>query len=84
MFLLHQKKGIPFTAVHDSYWSHAGNVEVMNETLRQCFVDLYRRPILEDLHESLVKRYPHINFPEIPERGTLDLGKVLDSPYFFD
>lgn len=79
-----QKKGIPFTAVHDSYWSHAGNVEVMNETLRECFVDLYRKPILENLRESLVARYPGVHFPEIPDRGTLDLDKVLDSPYFFD
>ena len=29
------KAGMPFAAVHDSYWVHAGNVEHMNSQLRQ-------------------------------------------------
>lgn len=29
------KVGVPFAAVHDSYWVHAGNVDVMNDKLRQ-------------------------------------------------
>ncbi|CAN0545695.1 unnamed protein product, partial [Ectocarpus sp. 8 AP-2014] len=29
------KVGVPFAAVHDSYWVHAGNVDVMNDRLRQ-------------------------------------------------
>lgn len=29
------KAGIPFAAVHDSYWVHAGNVDQMNGQLRQ-------------------------------------------------
>ena len=45
--------GIAFTAVHDSYWTHARDVDVMNDALRQCFVDLYSQPILEDLRDNL-------------------------------
>lgn len=75
---------MPFTAVHDSYWCHAANVPQMNATLRECFVDLYRRPILEDLHASLQARYPDVAFPPVPARGTLRLEEVKDSPYFFD
>ncbi|CBJ30655.1 mitochondrial DNA-directed RNA polymerase [Ectocarpus siliculosus] len=78
------KVGVPFAAVHDSYWVHAGNVDVMNDKLRQCFVDLYSGPILEDLHDSLRMRYPTIDFPPIPERGTLVLDSVKDSKYFFN
>ncbi|CAN0553331.1 unnamed protein product [Ectocarpus sp. 12 AP-2014] len=78
------KVGVPFAAVHDSYWVHAGNVDVMNDKLRQCFVDLYSGPILEDLHDSLRMRYPTIHFPPIPARGTLVLDSVKDSKYFFN
>lgn len=52
--------------------------------LRQCFVDLYSGPILEDLHDSLQMRYPTIDFPPVPERGTLVLDSVKDSKYFFN
>ncbi|CAM9229176.1 unnamed protein product [Choristocarpus tenellus] len=77
------RQGISFAAVHDSYWVHAGHVEEMNTSLRQCFVDLYSQPILEDLHKSLCLRFPTIDFPPIPKRGTLDLEKVKNSRYFF-
>lgn len=29
------KAGVPFAAVHDSYWVHAGNIDKMNAQLRQ-------------------------------------------------
>ena len=76
-------KNIPFTAVHDSFWCHATNVDTMNETLRECFIDLYSRPILEDLRESLVRRFPESSFPPLPARGTLELEDVRQSKYFF-
>lgn len=50
----------------------------------QCFVDLYSGPILEDLYESLRLRYPTVEFPPIPARGTLKLEEVKSSLYFFN
>jgi len=79
-----KNEGIPFTAVHDSYWCHAGNVDAMNEALRSCFVDLYSMPILEDLKQSLEVRYPNAYFPPVPTRGELNLGDVKQSTYFFN
>jgi DNA-directed RNA polymerase len=79
-----QRMGLAFTAVHDSYWTHGADVDVMNDTLRECFVDLYSQPILEDLRSNLQVRFPASEFPEIPPRGTLDLGDVLSSRYFFN
>ncbi len=35
--------------VHDSYWTHAGDVEQMNVMLRENFVELYEQPILENV-----------------------------------
>lgn len=78
-----ERRGLTFTAVHDSYWTHAADVDVMNKALRRCFLDLYSEPVLEQLRESFELRHPHIEFPEVPTRGTLDIRKVIDATYFF-
>jgi DNA-directed RNA polymerase len=70
--------------VHDSFWTHAGDVDSMNESIRTQFVELYNQPILEDLLSELRMRYPEISFPELPERGQLELEKVKSSKYFFN
>jgi len=77
------KRGLTFSSVHDSFWTHACDVDIMNECLRNQFIELYSRPILEDLRQSFVTRFPHINFPPLPPRGTLDLNKIRESKYFF-
>jgi DNA-directed RNA polymerase, mitochondrial len=76
--------GLPFAAVHDSYWAHAGAVDDMNTALREAFVELYSQPVLEDLHRGLQLRFPQIEFPPVPDRGALDLQKVRESAYFFN
>ena len=35
------RPGITFAGVHDSFWTHAGSVERMNELLRDKFVELH-------------------------------------------
>lgn len=35
--------------VHDSYWTHACDVEQLNRILREKFVELYGTPILENV-----------------------------------
>ena len=55
----------------------------MNELIREQFVELHDRPILDNLLEGFKKRYPTVNFPDVPERGAFDLRDVLDSTYFF-
>lgn len=35
--------------VHDSYWTHACDVDKMNIILREKFVELYEAPILENV-----------------------------------
>jgi DNA-directed RNA polymerase len=87
MMLSSQKSsqsGLVFASVHDSYWTHPCDIPKMNKILRDQFVNLYSQPILEDLHESFVLRYPTAEFPPIPEKGDLDLEEVKSSPYFFN
>lgn len=76
--------GLNFAGVHDSYWTHACDVDEMNKILREKFVELYEAPILENLLESFQKSFPQSRFPPLPERGDFDLKEVLKSPYFFN
>ncbi|KAK6273112.1 PREDICTED: DNA-directed RNA polymerase 3, chloroplastic [Theobroma cacao] len=76
--------GLHFAGVHDSFWTHACDVEKMNQILREKFVELYSMPVLENLFESFQTSYPSLVFPPLPERGNFDLREVLKSPYFFN
>ncbi|EGR33869.1 hypothetical protein IMG5_034000 [Ichthyophthirius multifiliis] len=71
------KLGIYFAAVHDSYWTHAADVEILHDVLRKQFVKLHSQPLLEDLRNSFQRRFPTIDFPEIPKRGELNLEDVI-------
>ncbi|KAF8389877.1 hypothetical protein HHK36_024395 [Tetracentron sinense] len=44
-----KKAGLNFAGVHDSYWTHACDVDEMNRILREKFVELYETPILENV-----------------------------------
>lgn len=77
------RRGLAFSAVHDSFWTHPCNIDEMNDALRVVFIDLYSQPLLEQLKESWEMRYPDLNFPDLPERGDLQLTEVRDAPYFF-
>ncbi|XP_077237659.1 DNA-directed RNA polymerase 1B, mitochondrial-like [Tasmannia lanceolata] len=79
-----KKAGLNFAGVHDSYWTHACDVDEMNGILREKFVELYETPILENLLESFQQSFPSLSFPTLPERGDFDLSDVLKSPYFFN
>ncbi|XP_050913765.1 DNA-directed RNA polymerase 2, chloroplastic/mitochondrial [Lathyrus oleraceus] len=79
-----KKAGLNFAGVHDSYWTHACDVDEMNRILREKFVELYETPILENLLESFQESFPSLTFPPLPERGEFDLREVLESPYFFN
>ena len=78
-----KRQGLTFASVHDSFWTHAGSMDGLSQALRQEFVALYSQPILEQVRESWVQRFPEINLQPLPARGTLDVAEVLKSPYFF-
>ncbi|CAA6670261.1 unnamed protein product [Spirodela intermedia] len=72
--------GLEFAGVHDSFWTHACDVDEMNRILREQFVELYSAPILENLPIFL----PNIDISTLPDRGDFDLHEVLTSTYFFN
>ncbi|KAK9144130.1 hypothetical protein Sjap_004033 [Stephania japonica] len=79
-----KRAGLNFAGVHDSYWTHACDVDTMNRILREKFVELYEMPILENLLESFQQAFPGLTFPPLPKRGNFDLKEVLGSTYFFN
>lgn len=78
-----ERRGLAFSAVHDSFWTHACDVDEMNGVLRDAFVELHGRPLLDELKTTWELRYPGLTFPDVPEKGDLDLGEVRDATYFF-
>ncbi|KAJ3178838.1 DNA-directed RNA polymerase [Irineochytrium annulatum] len=58
-----QAAGIEFASVHDSYWTHACDVQKMNEILRDAFVDLHSRDIMVGLRNELNWRQKGCKFP---------------------
>lgn len=77
------KQGLNFAAVHDSFWTNAAHVDLMNKTLREEFIRLHERDLLRELRESFLMRYVGVKFSKLPPRGLLDLSVVRDSQYFF-
>ena len=77
------KRGLTFTAVHDSFWTHPCDIDTMNDVLRSSFVELYEKPLLQDLLKTWEVRFPDLDFPPLPDTGSMDISCVKDSPYFF-
>lgn len=63
---------ILLAGVHDSYWTHACDVDQMNRILREKFVELYDAPILENVSSF---------FKSCPSRKTLMI-LTLNKLYF--
>jgi DNA-directed RNA polymerase, mitochondrial len=76
-------EGITFAAVHDSFWTHAATMTRLCEILREEFVNLHRRPLLQELVAQFRSTYPGVMFPEPPPPGDFDIEEVLKSRYIF-
>ena len=77
--------GLTFAGVHDSFWTHACDIDTMNKILREKFIEVHSEPLLENLYEELRESYPDVadKFPRPPKHGDLDLNVIRDSVYFF-
>ncbi|CCK70571.1 DNA-directed RNA polymerase KNAG_0E03120 [Huiozyma naganishii CBS 8797] len=51
------EEGLDFASVHDSYWTHACDVEKMNKHIRNEFVTLHEVDLIERLKEEFDERY---------------------------
>lgn len=52
-FLLFSQDKIAFASVHDSYWTHACDVDEMSVILRDTFIELHSQDILGKLRQEV-------------------------------
>ncbi len=70
-----------FGAIHDSYSSHACDVQEMIDTTKEVFIDMYKDNIFDRMREFIV--YGAEASTEDPEYGSLDLELIRESDFFF-
>ena len=87
-----KEKGITnFCNVHDSFATHACDIDKLNESIREAFVEIFNEDLFGKLKkdasllvkdtekgEEIVKK-----FPEVPENGDLELALLHQSKFFF-
>ena len=64
-------RGLTFAAVHDSFWSHAADIDVMNSVLRDAFIKIHEDDVIGRLAAEFETRH----------KGSLYLAHInADSP----
>jgi DNA-directed RNA polymerase len=69
--------------IHDSYGTHACDIDRLHVVLREAFVNMYQE---HDVLQNFLNEQEAVcssTFPERPADGTLDLSGVMQSEYFF-
>lgn len=51
------ERGLAFAAVHDSFWTHAADVDVMNAVLRDTFIQIHSDDVVGRLEKEFKARY---------------------------
>ncbi|KAL6796764.1 hypothetical protein J3E68DRAFT_401769 [Trichoderma sp. SZMC 28012] len=59
-------RGLDFAAVHDSFWTHAGDLDVMNEVLRDAFIRIHEEDVVGRLGAEFEARH----------QGSIYLAKI--------
>lgn len=77
-----------FAMVHDSYATHAADIDTLSVDLRAAFVELYSRDRLEELREYWLAQLPeeyHNDCPLCPDRDPVGISEwhLEDTHYFF-
>ena len=84
--MAHDRGMLSFAMVHDSYGTHAGNAGALHVILREAFVEQYSGDVLGQFLRDIAERLPPelvAKLPPPPPQGSLDLGSVRNSDYFF-
>lgn len=69
--------GLSFASVHDSFWTHAADIPVMNRVLRDAFVRMHSEDIVGRLHEEFSVRYKDCMYlATVPPRSPLGMRIV--------
>lgn len=72
--------------VHDSFGTHAADVDVMHQCIREAFIEQYSEDLLTKFRDELAEQLPPelaSQLPPVPPMGDLDLSVIRESRYFF-
>lgn len=73
-----------FQMIHDSFGTHAADMPVLAQVLRESYIQILQGNPLQDLRAELQSSLPEgVELPEVPERGSVDISTLMDSKYFF-
>jgi DNA-directed RNA polymerase len=70
-----------FMMVHDDYRSHASDVDCMNSSIRETFIQMYGSDVTKPLLDSLAEQ--GTPYGEELILGDFDINEVRESVYFF-
>ncbi|KAI0387872.1 DNA/RNA polymerase [Hypomontagnella monticulosa] len=62
--------GLSFAAVHDSFWTHAADIDVMNRVLRDSFIRIHSEDVIKRLASEFEARYKGSLYLAKLERGS--------------
>lgn len=66
------EEGLDFASVHDSYWTHACDVDQMNSCLREQFIKLHEVDLIERLKNEFDERYKnYVQIAKIDKQSEL-------------
>lgn len=71
-----------FAVVHDSYACPLNQADILYKSVRESFVKMYSEHDVLEEFASYLQHLTDTKLPPPPPKGTLDLNKVLESPYF--
>lgn len=63
-------QGLSFAAVHDSFWTHAADIDVMNRALRDSFIRIHSEDVIGRLAAEFEARYKGSLYLTQVEAGT--------------
>ncbi|KDN47945.1 DNA/RNA polymerase [Tilletiaria anomala UBC 951] len=73
------KAKLTFASVHDSYWTHACDIDTMSDFIRETFVMLHSNDILTKLRDEFLERFGDYKVPVFELKALAADGASLES-----
>ena len=70
-----------FHCVHDSFGTHAADIERLSDIVKEEFISIYSEDVLENFKKE-IELQTSVDL-ELPDKGELDLEGIRDSDFFF-
>ncbi|KAF7563355.1 hypothetical protein G7046_g758 [Stylonectria norvegica] len=71
-------RGLDFAAVHDSFWTHAADVDSMNEVIRDSFIRIHEEDVVGRLAAEFNARYKGSLYLTRLDRDSAVAQKIMD------